>query len=92
MYPPLAEELLCKIGIFCCNFQSTPICNVITILSIETSCDETAAAVVKDGREPMGECLSSQVDLHKRYGGVVPELACRGHVTFIDQVVSQFWT
>jgi N6-L-threonylcarbamoyladenine synthase len=59
------------------------------ILGIETSCDETAAAVVRDGREPLGECLSSQADLHQRYGGVVPELACRGHVTFIDRVVSQ---
>ena len=59
------------------------------VLGIETSCDETAAAVVRDGREPLGECLSSQADLHKRYGGVVPELASRGHVTFIDQAVSQ---
>jgi len=59
------------------------------ILGIETSCDETAAAIVRDGCEPLGECLSSQVHLHERYGGVVPELACRGHVTLIDRVVRQ---
>ncbi|MCI0527852.1 MAG: tRNA (adenosine(37)-N6)-threonylcarbamoyltransferase complex transferase subunit TsaD, partial [Nitrospira sp.] len=59
------------------------------VLGIETSCDETAAAIVKDGCEPLGESLSSQVELHLKYGGVVPELACRGHVTFIDRVVGQ---
>ena len=57
------------------------------ILGIETSCDETAAAVVADGCEPISECLFSQDELHKKYGGVVPELACRRHVTLIDQVV-----
>jgi N6-L-threonylcarbamoyladenine synthase len=59
------------------------------VLGIETSCDETAAAVVRDGCEPVGESLSSQVEIHQTYGGVVPELACRGHVTFIDRVVDQ---
>ena len=58
------------------------------VLGIETSCDETAAAIVRDGCEPLGESLSSQADFHQRYGGVVPELACRGHVTFIDRVVA----
>jgi N6-L-threonylcarbamoyladenine synthase len=57
-------------------------------LGIETSCDETASAIVRDGCEPLGECLSSQVDLHGMYGGIVPELASRGHVTWIDRVVS----
>lgn len=57
------------------------------ILGIETSCDETAAAVVRDGHEQLAECLASQVDIHGEYGGVVPELACRSHVTFIDRVV-----
>ncbi len=59
------------------------------VLGIETSCDETAAAIVRDGCEPLGESLSSQVELHIKYGGVVPELASRGHVTFIDRVVDQ---
>jgi N6-L-threonylcarbamoyladenine synthase len=59
------------------------------VLGIETSCDETAAAIVRDGCEPLGESLSSQVNLHLKYGGVVPELASRGHVTFIDRVVNQ---
>lgn len=57
------------------------------ILGIETSCDETAAAVVEDGPKVVSECLASQEDLHGPYGGVVPELACRRHVTLIDRVV-----
>jgi N6-L-threonylcarbamoyladenine synthase len=56
-------------------------------LGIETSCDETAAAVVRDGREVLSSVLSSQEPIHQKYGGVVPELACRQHVAVISDVV-----
>ena len=59
------------------------------ILSIETSCDETAAAVVKNGREVLSNVISSQIDLHTLYGGVVPEIASRKHIEKINQVVEQ---
>nr|HPL99783.1 tRNA (adenosine(37)-N6)-threonylcarbamoyltransferase complex transferase subunit TsaD [Bacillota bacterium] len=49
----------------------------IRILAIETSCDETSAAVVKNGREVLSNIISSQIDIHKRFGGVVPEVASR---------------
>jgi len=61
---------------------------VTRILGIETSCDETAAAVVVDGRFVESSIVSSQVDLHARYGGVVPELASRAHVDLIGPVVA----
>lgn len=57
------------------------------ILAIETSCDETAAAVVEDGRWIRSSVVASQIALHQQYGGVVPELAARGHVTAIMPVV-----
>jgi N6-L-threonylcarbamoyladenine synthase len=57
------------------------------VLGIETSCDETAAAVVEDGQNLRSSVLSSQVDLHYPYGGVVPELASRRHIEVVDQVV-----
>ncbi len=60
-----------------------------TILGIETSCDETAAAVVDDGREVRSSIVSSQVDLHARYGGVVPEIAGRAHEALITPVVAE---
>src|ERR1700685_3480603 len=59
------------------------------VLGIETSCDETAAAVVEDGRIAGSSVVSSQVDLHARYGGVVPELAGRAHVELFTQVVAE---
>ena len=59
------------------------------ILGIETSCDETAAAVVDDGRIVRSSVVSSQVDLHARFGGVVPELASRAHVELINEVVEE---
>ncbi|MDP7555180.1 MAG: tRNA (adenosine(37)-N6)-threonylcarbamoyltransferase complex transferase subunit TsaD, partial [Nitrospinota bacterium] len=59
------------------------------ILGIETSCDETAAAVVKDGKEILSNIISSQVDIHSRYGGVVPELACRNHIENLPLVIKQ---
>jgi N6-L-threonylcarbamoyladenine synthase len=59
------------------------------ILGIETSCDETAAAVVDDGRDIVSSVVSSQVDLHARFGGVVPELASRAHVELLNAVIAQ---
>jgi N6-L-threonylcarbamoyladenine synthase len=58
------------------------------VLGIETSCDETAAAVVEDGRRIRSSIVSSQVDLHSQYGGVVPEIASRAHVDIIVPVVA----
>ncbi len=59
------------------------------ILGIETSCDETSVAVVKNGREILANVISSQVDLHAKYGGVVPEIASRKHVELIIPVIDQ---
>ena len=61
----------------------------ITILAIESSCDETAAAVVRNGREVLSNIISSQIDLHTLYGGVVPEIASRKHIERIDQVIGE---
>ena len=59
------------------------------ILGIETSCDETAAAVVADGRDVLSSVVSSPIDLHARFGGVVPEIASRAHVDLIVPVVAE---
>ena len=59
----------------------------MNILGIETSCDETAAAVVRDGREVLSNVVYTQIPLHQPYGGVVPEIASRAHVEKISQVV-----
>jgi N6-L-threonylcarbamoyladenine synthase len=59
------------------------------VLGIETSCDETSAAVVRDGRRVLSSVVSSQIELHRAHGGVVPELAARRHVTAIVPVVDQ---
>lgn len=60
-----------------------------TILAIETSCDETAAAVVRNGREVLSNVIYSQIDLHTLYGGVVPEIASRKHIEKINQVMER---
>jgi N6-L-threonylcarbamoyladenine synthase len=57
------------------------------LLGIETSCDETAAAVVRDGVEVLGQRVASQVDLHARFGGVIPELASRSHLELLFPVI-----
>lgn len=57
------------------------------ILGIESSCDETAAAVVRDGREVLSNVISSQIDIHKKFGGVVPEVASRKHLEIINSVI-----
>lgn len=61
----------------------------ILILAIESSCDETAAAVVKDGRQVLSNVIFSQIDLHTVYGGVVPEIASRKHIEKINQVIEE---
>lgn len=63
--------------------------NDITILGIESSCDETAAAVVKNGREVLSNIISSQIDIHTLYGGVVPEIASRKHIENINFVIKK---
>ena len=62
---------------------------MIKILGIDTSCDETAAAVVADGREVLSNVVASQVEAHQEYGGVVPELASRKHIEAINYIVSR---
>ena len=59
----------------------------IRILAMETSCDETAAAVIEDGRKILSNCVYTQIDLHALYGGVVPEIASRAHVEKTDALV-----
>lgn len=61
----------------------------VYILAIESSCDETAASVVKNGREILSNVISSQIDLHTLYGGVVPEIASRKHIEKINQVITE---
>ena len=59
----------------------------VYILAIESSCDETAASVVKNGRTILSNIISSQIQLHTIYGGVVPEIASRKHIEKINQVI-----
>lgn len=61
----------------------------IIILGIETSCDETSSAVVKNGREVLSNVINSQIKIHEIYGGVVPEIASRNHIENINLVVKQ---
>lgn len=61
----------------------------VLILAIESSCDETAASVVRNGREALSNVISSQIELHTQFGGVVPEIASRKHIEKINQVITQ---
>ncbi len=72
--------------------MSRPASDRVNILGIETSCDETSAAVVRDGTEILSNVVSSQVDLHRPFGGVVPELASRHHLELIDSIVTEALT
>src|SRR5690625_4999269 len=63
--------------------------NDIYMLGIETSCDETAVAIVKNGTEIVSNVVASQIDSHKRFGGVVPEIASRHHVEQITIVLEE---
>ncbi len=56
----------------------------MVILGIDTSCDDTSFALLKNGKELLANLVSSQIDLHKAFGGVVPEIASRKHVELID--------
>ena len=62
---------------------------ILIILGIESSCDETAAAIVKDGREVLSNVVSSQIKIHEKFGGVVPEVAAREHLNSINIVVKE---
>ncbi len=64
----------------------------MNILAIESSCDETAVAIVRDGREVLTDCIASQVELHRLYGGVVPEIASRKHIEAIYPLADQALT
>lgn len=64
----------------------------VLILAVESSCDETAAAVVRNGREVLSNVISSQIELHKLYGGVVPEIASRKHIEKVNQVIEEALT
>ena len=59
------------------------------ILGIETTCDETSAAVVRDGWEVLSNVVASQIDLHAKFGGVVPEVAARAHLESLNLIVEQ---
>lgn len=65
------------------------ILDMTTILAIETSCDETSAAVVKDGKEILSNMVASQVEFHKKYGGIVPEIASRKHIEVINPIIKE---
>jgi len=69
-----------------CKFA---ILTVVKILGIESSCDETAASVVEDGRRPLSNVVHTQIDIHAQYGGVVPEVAARSHIEVINPVINQ---
>ncbi len=61
----------------------------LTVLAIESSCDETACAIVRDGREVVANTIATQIEIHRRFGGVVPEIASRNHTLAIENVVKQ---
>ena len=61
----------------------------IITLAIESSCDETACAITRNGREVLANIISTQIDIHKKFGGVVPEVASRKHIENIDPVVQE---
>jgi N6-L-threonylcarbamoyladenine synthase len=63
--------------------------SAMKLLGLETSCDETAAAVVEDGRRVLSNVVASQIDIHKEYGGVVPEVAARSHIEVVLPVIHQ---
>ena len=61
----------------------------LTVLAIESSCDETACAIVRDGREVVSNVVATQIEIHRRFGGVVPEIASRNHTLAIENVVKE---
>lgn len=79
MYHKLAKE----------KFDNLKTKKDIIVLAIETSCDETSIAVVKNGRKVLANVISSQIEVHERFGGVVPEVASRNHLLAIDNVLDK---
>ena len=69
--------------------QQWCILDIVKILGIESSCDETAAAVIEDGRRLLSNVINTQIDIHAVYGGVVPEVAARSHIEVINPVIQQ---
>ena len=59
----------------------------MTILAVESSCDETAVAVIRDGKDILANVVSSQIRIHQKFGGVVPEVASRQHITYINALM-----
>ena len=68
-----------------CPLYPTP----MLILGLETTCDETSAAVVRDGRQVLSNVVASQIDLHAKFGGVVPEVAARAHLESLNLIVGR---
>ena len=58
----------------------------VNILAVESSCDETSISVVRNGRDVLSNIVASQIDIHRRFGGVVPEVASRNHITAISNI------
>ncbi|MTA68696.1 MAG: tRNA (adenosine(37)-N6)-threonylcarbamoyltransferase complex transferase subunit TsaD, partial [Actinobacteria bacterium] len=71
------------------NFTNLVVDESTVILAIETSCDETAAAIVMGGHDVLSSVVSTQIDLHAQYGGVVPEIAGRAHLDLLNPVIAQ---
>ena len=71
------------------RFDSLKVKENVIILSIESSCDETSIALVKNGREVLSNVIASQIEIHRRFGGVVPEVASRNHITAISNVYKE---
>lgn len=80
------ELKFCAKAAYLCKFA---ILTVVKILGIESSCDETAASVVEDGRKLLSNVVHTQIDIHAQYGGVVPEVAARSHIEMINPVINQ---
>src|SRR5271165_1918016 len=76
-------------GTLTIDHRHSTIVNMMLVLGIESSCDETAAAVVADGERIRSSVVASQVLMHEKYGGVVPELASREHLRAIEPVVDE---
>lgn len=71
------------------KFQALQKKKDVIILSVESSCDETSVAIVKNGREVLANIVASQIDIHRRFGGVVPEVASRNHITAISNIFEE---
>ena len=82
MYTDIAKE---KFN----NIKKNYLKKDILVLGIESSCDDTGIAIVKNGREILGSAINSQIDIHAKFGGVVPEVASRNHLLTIDDVLDE---